>query len=974
MKEASDGAILLTPKNVYRYLTGKLPGIYSTGVLPAQALKGLTLTKFWTGILQGFLSEQLMCDLFDTESRSRSLSNLMNRTGASSTPARLLAELNASLNAAGILKLTGIFSEFLTANHYQPEDMARSLQAFEKACAQDDVLLVPTLQTILKEARGGENAAGGPSVLFCHALSLSWLTLLALYGDEMNCSELLGFCSAMHPCDRKLWPVYSHISYGRRVPRALTNRDCVLCRQPLPEGQYVQGDGTLLNTVTEKIRAGGKLLVRGMGGIGKTELVRQAMRRLEPEGLFSRVAYVQYNSSLADSFRAAFPSLSEVQGEDDDVIALARAQLEESFEGRTLLMIDSVNTPLSEDAHLLDLSAWGCDVVMTSRFPAGAEGFDEVAVPALTREASQELFLKKYTYPVDAPKELGDLLDSVQGHPLAISLLASLARIKRWSVTRLNAELHSQGFASISFSSTSLTPIISSMKALIDTGATDERSRRLLALFATFPYQTWSAEAVTAVLTDVGSAEDVIDLLQTAADYGYLDAEWSGYAMHPVLAECFRAYLPAMGELPSLIQLAESLYPRFFQEGWVDMDVYRLCISLLCALPEPTGEAIIPACWMLTRVYLPYGAIHQWLVSMRSKAEPVSPRRLVLECVLLRLMRVGANGGEDAQALTEQLRCIAAMKPVYAQTPSLWAAIFVIAIMYGVMSPEDQALADEIQRDADAVFPLALANVQYLSFRIRQRCVRGELDEAELEKEGDALLTLMHESCLRDSCLEAEVLEEIGNAWIMRGDAQHCLKLAQKALAVLHRHNGSAMRENYVTLLNTIALCYKALGQREEALQTIRQALSYDIDLLTKIHIQTNLASILVELDRVEEAAAVSSEVLRGYRALRVDTGDYAAALQSQAVIARKCGRPEEALALLEEARGIFERLGFTLYAYACDAVRIPALAVLNRRDEALALARQTKENYLKCTTEEYEGYRFVLRMIDKLEKGEKIE
>ena len=58
-----------------------------------------------------------MRDLFDTESRSRSLSNLMNRTGASSTPARLLAELNASLNTAGILKLTGIFSEFLTTNH-----------------------------------------------------------------------------------------------------------------------------------------------------------------------------------------------------------------------------------------------------------------------------------------------------------------------------------------------------------------------------------------------------------------------------------------------------------------------------------------------------------------------------------------------------------------------------------------------------------------------------------------------------------------------------------------------------------------------------------------------------------------------------------------------------------------------------------------------------------------------------------------
>lgn len=50
----------------------------------------------------------------------------------------------------------------------------------------------------------------------------------------------------------------------------------------------------------------------GMGGIGKTEMTRQALALLAKEELFSRMAWVQYENSLASSLRMAFDGLDGV--------------------------------------------------------------------------------------------------------------------------------------------------------------------------------------------------------------------------------------------------------------------------------------------------------------------------------------------------------------------------------------------------------------------------------------------------------------------------------------------------------------------------------------------------------------------------------------------------------------------------------------------------------------------------------------
>ena len=47
MESGANTKEVLTPKNVYRFLTDNLPGLYPHGVIPVAERKGLTLVKFW---------------------------------------------------------------------------------------------------------------------------------------------------------------------------------------------------------------------------------------------------------------------------------------------------------------------------------------------------------------------------------------------------------------------------------------------------------------------------------------------------------------------------------------------------------------------------------------------------------------------------------------------------------------------------------------------------------------------------------------------------------------------------------------------------------------------------------------------------------------------------------------------------------------------------------------------------------------
>lgn len=562
MESGANTKEVLTPKNVYRFLTDNLPGLYPHGVIPAAERKGLTLVKFWAQVLDGIIPPEWHASLFGGTQRSRRLSDMMNRTGVQPLPPKLQQEMNALLSGETLIRLSQQVQDFLRSAHYDPDALTRALPDFVRMMMENEECMKPEHEQVFENLQQSRETL--PRT-FVDMLTLSWLVLLAFYGPEMGSRELLDFCQAQEHSAQALYLLSSHVTFGRRVPLSMTGRNCELCRQGLPKDEYVMDAASCLPQLTDAIRQGGKIAVTGMGGIGKTEMTRQALAVLAKEELFSRMAWVQYEKSLTASLRMAFDGLDGVA--EENVLSTVREKLEAPYQGRTLLLIDSVDMPPEADEGLREIEHWGCDVLVTTRFPLG-EGFRNIAVPLLSEEASRALFVQHDPYLKNMgsaeTEALHQVLSRVAGHPLAIILLAHLAKMKRWTMHQLLEELDRISPEGLRLAGGKFSAIAQRIAQMVSSDALTDRERQVLAVFATFPAWTIPVRDALTLLRDFGTEDELLSALETAADYGLLTSNWRGYAMHPVLAESFRPLLPPMEKVP---RLAEIFRERATQSG-----------------------------------------------------------------------------------------------------------------------------------------------------------------------------------------------------------------------------------------------------------------------------------------------------------------------------------------------------------------------------------------------------------------------
>lgn len=261
----------------------------------------------------------------------------------------------------------------------------------------------------------------------------------------------------------------------------------------------------------------------------------------------------------------AFDGLDGVA--EENVLSTVREKLEAPYQGRTLLLIDSVDMPPEADEGLREIEHWGCDVLVTTRFPLG-EGFRNIAVPLLSEEASRTLFVQHDPYLQGMgsaeTEALHQVLSRVAGHPLAIILLAHLAKMKRWTMNQLLEELDRISPEGLRLAGGKFSAIAQRIAQMVSSDALTDRERQVLAVFATFPAWTIPVRDALTLLRDFGTEDELLSALETAADYGLLTSNWRGYAMHPVLAESFRPLLPPMEKVP---RLAEIFRERATQSG-----------------------------------------------------------------------------------------------------------------------------------------------------------------------------------------------------------------------------------------------------------------------------------------------------------------------------------------------------------------------------------------------------------------------
>lgn len=962
MESGANTKEVLTPKNVYRFLTDNLPGLYPHGVIPAAERKGLTLVKFWAQVLDGIIPPEWHASLFGGTQRSRRLSDMMNRTGVQPLPPKLQQEMNALLSGETLIRLSQQVQDFLRSAHYDPDALTRALPDFVRMMMENEECMKPEHEQVFENLQKSRETL--PRT-FVDMLTLSWLVLLAFYGPEMGSRELLDFCQAQEHSAQALYLLSSHVTFGRRVPLSMTGRNCELCRQGLSKDEYVMDAASCLPQLTDAIRQGGKIAVTGMGGIGKTEMTRQALAVLAKEELFSRMAWVQYEKSLTASLRMAFDGLDGVA--EENVLSTVREKLEAPYQGRTLLLIDSVDMPPEADEGLREIEHWGCDVLVTTRFPLG-EGFRNIAVPLLSEEASRALFVQHDPYLKSMgsaeTEALHQVLSRVAGHPLAIILLAHLAKMKRWTMAQLLEELDRISPEGLRLPGGKFSAIAQRIAQMVSSDALTDRERQVLAVFATFPAWTIPVRDALTLLRDFGTEDELLSALETAADYGLLTSNWRGYAMHPVLAESFRPLLPPMEKVPRLAEVFEEC-----KCCWRANDVRLMSVMplALCTISEFADAPVEMMSGVIVAIFyvrhdscekIPVARLKQWRMKKKDECDKTERGRFLSGCLGLALDDIyGGDLEQDSKEVMENLaasreddveflltiggsagqnlgqensskfiaRIGELIPPNHPNIAKMRAQKTVLALMnVDSVSPEEleaaisyytQALDDPKRvMEAAATLPYMLYAMGLVGVYPERIKALAELLE-EKTKDVDNLPFAFYEGCE----LVFHILEEYDKALsYAKAAVEHTPKNTKTYFTALY---------NYVTIM-------QEMGRRLETQETVVDALKKVQKLFgenNSLYCCFKMAYIsnLLELKQGKEANEALNQVLP--------------------IVRQQMGEID---------------------AKVVESARVRALALLGREEEAIELGKQVRAFFVQIGGEEWTQVKALDRIISKVKKG----
>ena len=961
MESGANTKEVLTPKNVYRFLTDNLPGLYPHGVIPVAERKGLTLVKFWAQVLDGIIPPEWHASLFGGTQRSRRLSDMMNRTGVQPLPPKLQQEMNALLSGETLIRLSQQVQDFLRSAHYDPDALTRALPDFVRMMMENEECMKPEHEQVFENLQKSRETL--PRT-FVDMLTLSWLVLLAFYGEEMCCRELMDFCQAQEHSAQALYLLSSHVTFGRRVPLSMTGRNCELCRQGLSKDEYVMDAASCLPQLTDAIRQGGKIAVTGMGGIGKTEMTRQALALLAKEELFSRMAWVQYENSLASSLRMAFDGLDGVA--EENVLSTVREKLEAPYQGRTLLLIDSVDMPPEADEGLREIEHWGCDVLVTTRFPLG-EGFRNIAVPLLSEEASRALFVQHDPYLKGMgsaeTEALHQVLSRVAGHPLAIILLAHLAKMKRWTMAQLLEELDRISPEGLRLAGGKFSAIAQRIAQMVSTDALTDRERQVLAVFATFPAWTIPVRDALTLLRDFGTEDELLSALETAADYGLLTSNWRGYAMHPVLAESFRPLLPPMEKVP---RLAEIFRERATQSGSLEdckgttmalalhavSDFFDAPVELMSGISIGVVELLDTS-----REEIPAARLAIWRQYKQKESQQTAQGRFL--DAEMKLVLDAIQGGE-LQADAEQ---------IIAQLPgaSDKNAMDFLTINTILVQRVNRELCVRIIEQADQL--IQPDSLQYAVYRAESVCAKQLVGVSVPDEEVNQAISYFKEQMKNPKKLHdaAGRLGALLSTTMLSGWWGKIKPFADELAQIVDEKHIRNTESDHA-----LGMIYRHLQEFDKALMYEKYVVdAIQPETLQYYQVMANYLVIKQESGRcLENKEILEEELPKIAEKFGKNNGLYAIWAHSYSKVLMELRRPEEAMRLLDEICPIVMAHMGEWNAKVLQIAYISCLSMTNRDDEARAKAMELRAYFVKAAGEESPQVHAIDQTVQKVNEG----
>lgn len=439
------GKTLLSLKTLYKILMSNDFPVYSESVICERNRRGQTLLRFWNEqLIEEFRCHPCGKLIWKKDGkRNRHVSNLCNRSSELKFYSEYAGELALELSVASLMKQIDRFSEFLAARDYRPEVLMRRLREILPMWSADDPGMTQQiaehlLRTLDTDLRSRHGTAGE---LFQSAYLLTVLTIYASAGEAMG-EPGVSVLTREAFCLTGLWEHRCREQNGSRQDVLLmTGGTGAILDRPLPRNRFFGREEELYD-LRELAASGEKYLISGIGGIGKTELLRHLLRCCQEEHLVDRIAVVSYGQSLAGSFIRAFDEPFP-QDPEDSLNRLLHRLAVESEQNRVLLIIDDLTRGMDEDPDLAELLKLPCTVLITTR-RTSLEGFRVYHLAAPSVSTGSLIFRDNYGRALSS----GDraLLTALLAqedlcHPLTLRLMARAARCKNWTLQELQSHL-----------------------------------------------------------------------------------------------------------------------------------------------------------------------------------------------------------------------------------------------------------------------------------------------------------------------------------------------------------------------------------------------------------------------------------------------------------------------------------------------------------------------------------------------------
>lgn len=537
---------ILSLKSLYQFLVISDYPMFSSGIITKSNHKGLTLTKFWKdNILVDFRSRKYGKQIWREEGgRNRYISDICNRSGRISFYREYAEEIWQAATPEAVRRQIGQFMSFLLDRQFDYGAFVQKLPVYIKLLsAQDESFSAEAAAFFMRlfekrESFGEKNTA---RTFFCGYV-FTFFTIHALSGN----GEGEALLSKIREDDRlsieNLEKLFSQdCAEKKSKAEFLTGRNTELGSMPLKQGHFFGREKELFE-LRQMLLRGGKYLVSGIGGIGKTELMRQLLKCCEEEGLADYICVAQYEGSLADSLIKAFPEVCGTDRESNFKEVIARIHMH--TRERVLLVIDNVGENCSREPELQRLLSLSAAIFFTSRCQEIA-GMETYEIKTIEKEAGCLLFRDNYEKVLtkDDRRVLEDIMSrEVWRHTLTLRLLGCVARTRGWTIQELRRRLE-EGESLVSLEKEagyeSLGQLYQRMYAV---AGIKKEMNEFLQVFALLPYQSYSTEFVAEYLQDfLKEGMEAGQGLKLLWAGGWLERQEESYAMHPFIAECLQA-------------------------------------------------------------------------------------------------------------------------------------------------------------------------------------------------------------------------------------------------------------------------------------------------------------------------------------------------------------------------------------------------------------------------------------------------